>query len=91
MFEITSEVFLDVMVRGITVLLSVVTPVLLISMVVGLIIAIFQAVTQINEQTITFVSKIFVVFLTLMFLGGWMIQKLVDYLHELLTHFFNMI
>ena len=91
MFEITSEVFLDVMVRGITVLLFVVTPVLLISMVVGLIIAIFQAVTQINEQTITFVSKIFAVFLTLMFLGGWMIQKLVDYLHELLTHFFNMI
>ncbi|HEW92117.1 MAG TPA: flagellar biosynthesis protein FliQ [Thermotogaceae bacterium] len=87
----TVEAFLDVMRDGITMFLVVVSPVLLASLVVGLMISIFQTVTQINEQTITFVSKIFVVFITLLFLGGWMLQKLVDYFYSILSSYFNMI
>lgn len=87
----TVEAFLDVMSEGITVFLMVVSPILLISLLVGLIISIFQTVTQINEQTVTFVSKIFAVFISLLFLGGWMLQKLVDYFYSILSSYFNMV
>ncbi|MDI3472121.1 MAG: flagellar biosynthesis protein FliQ [Thermotogaceae bacterium] len=87
----TVETFLDAMNEGITVFLMVIAPVLLISLLVGLIISIFQTVTQINEQTVTFVSKIFAVFISLLFLGGWMLQKLVDYFYSILSSYFNMI
>jgi len=87
----TIETFLDVMKDGITLFLVVVSPVLLVSLIVGLIISIFQTVTQINEQTVTFVSKIFAVFIALLFLGGWMLQKLMDYFYSVLSVYFGMI
>ena len=72
-----------------TLLLS--APVLLVAMVVGLLISLFQAVTQIQEMTLTFVPKIVAVFATLLFLSSWMITKLVDYTHELITSIPNII
>ena len=60
-------------------------PVLLVGMVVGLIISLFQAVTQIQEMTLTFVPKIIAVMLTVLYLSSWMIAKMVDYTHELIT------
>jgi flagellar biosynthetic protein FliQ len=62
-------------------------PVLLVSLVVGVIISIFQAVTQIQETTITFVPKIIVTFVSLLLFGGWMITKLVDFTKEIMTNF----
>ena len=67
-----------------TLLLS--APVLLVAMVVGLLISLFQAVTQIQEMTLTFVPKIVAVMATLLFLSSWMINKLVDYTHELIVN-----
>lgn len=67
----------------ITLLLS--GPVLLVGMVVGLFISLFQAVTQIQEMTLTFVPKIVAVMLTVLFLASWMIAKMVDYTHNLIT------
>ncbi|HSR35658.1 MAG TPA: flagellar biosynthesis protein FliQ [Desulfurivibrionaceae bacterium] len=67
----------------ITLLLS--GPVLLVGMVVGLCISLFQAVTQIQEMTLTFVPKIVAVMLTLVFLSSWMITKMVDYTHNLIV------
>ena len=58
-------------------------PVLLVSLAVGLIISIFQTVTSIQEQTLTFVPKIICVFLTLMIFGKWIITMIVEYMHEL--------
>lgn len=58
-------------------------PLLLISLIVGLIISIFQTVTSIQEQTLTFVPKIICVFLTLMIFGKWIITMIVEYMHEL--------
>lgn len=58
-------------------------PLLLTSLVVGLIISIFQTVTSIQEQTLTFVPKIICVFLTLMIFGKWIITMIVEYMHEL--------
>lgn len=54
-------------------------PMLIVAMVVGLIIAVFQATTQIQEQTLAFVPKIVAIFLTILVLGPWFIQTLVDY------------
>ena len=55
-------------------------PILLISLVIGLVISIFQTVTSIQEQTLTFVPKIICVFLGLMILGHWMLSSLKDYM-----------
>ncbi|MEW6595621.1 MAG: flagellar biosynthesis protein FliQ [Thermodesulfobacteriota bacterium] len=60
-------------------------PVLLVGMAVGLFISLFQAVTQIQEMTLTFVPKIVAVMLTVLFLASWMIAKMVDYTHNLIT------
>ena len=62
-------------------------PILLISLIIGLIISIFQTVTSIQEQTLTFVPKIIAVFLGLMLLGYWMLTTLRDYMVELWGNF----
>jgi len=59
-------------------------PILLVSMLIGLVIAIFQAATQINEQTITFVPKIIAIALLLIILGSWMLTNLKDLFESLL-------
>ena len=67
--------------------IKVATPVLLVSLVVGLIISIFQTVTSIQEQTLTFVPKILAVFLTLMLLGGWMLDSMSGFMVDLWSDF----
>ncbi|MBN2430363.1 MAG: flagellar biosynthesis protein FliQ [Acidobacteria bacterium] len=52
---------------------------IMVSMLVGLLIALFQATTQIQEQTLTFVPKILAVFLTLALMGPWMISQMVKF------------
>ena len=60
------------------VIIKVSLPVLLVSLIVGLIISIFQTVTSIQEQTLTFVPKIIAIFLTLILLGSWMMNTMVE-------------
>ena len=62
-------------------------PVLIISLVVGLIISIFQTVTSIQEQTLTFVPKIIAIFLALILLGSWMMNTMVEYTVQLWSSF----
>lgn len=62
-------------------------PVLLVSMVIGLIISIFQTITSIQEQTLTFVPKVIGIFLTLMLLGGWMMNNMVEFTTKLWSSF----
>lgn len=62
-------------------------PVLLVSLAIGLIVSIFQTVTSIQEQTLTFIPKIICVFLALMLFGNWMISSIVEYTTELWTNF----
>jgi flagellar biosynthetic protein FliQ len=71
--------------QAIETMLFVSLPVLGLSMTVGLVISVFQSVTQIQEMTITFVPKIVVTFLALLFFGSWMIGKLVGFLREVIT------
>lgn len=58
-------------------------PILLISILIGLIIAIFQAATQIHEQTLTFVPKVLAIALVLMVSGSWMITLISDLVNKL--------
>ena len=62
-------------------------PVLLVSLIVGLIISIFQTVTSIQEQTLTFVPKIICVFLALMLSAHWMMSTLLEFTTQLWSSF----
>jgi flagellar biosynthesis protein FliQ len=58
-------------------------PLLLVSLVVGLTVSLFQAATQINETTLTFIPKLIAIAVTLVLIGPWMITTLVDYMHRI--------
>ena len=62
-------------------------PMLLVSLVVGLVVSIFQTVTSIQEQTLTFVPKVIGVFLMIMLLGNWMLTELSGYITNLWSDF----
>lgn len=72
----TPEVAVDICRKAIQTILLSAAPMLIVAIVVGLIVSIFQAATQINEQTLTFVPKIVAVFLTLLIFGSWLIKIL---------------
>jgi len=61
-------------------------PVILIAFIVGLLISIFQAATQIHEMTLTFIPKIFATIVALIIFGSWIFRKLVDFTQELLKN-----
>lgn len=73
--------------RALYVIVEVSLPVLLVSLIIGLVISIFQTVTSIQEQTLTFVPKIICVFVALMLLGPWMMETMVDYTTQLWSDF----
>ena len=62
-------------------------PLLLVSLIVGLIISIFQTITSIQEQTLTFVPKLLAIFLVLLLLGGWIMDNCVDLFVEMCESF----
>lgn len=75
----------DMLREGVGVAIKLGGPMLILSMVVGVIVAIFQAVTQIHEQTISFILKLVVVVVVCLVSGGWMMETLVEYTRELFT------
>ena len=83
MTEIT---FLEVASRGIQTSLYLAAPVLILSLVVGFIVSIFQAVTSIQEQTLTFVPKIFITGVALVVFGPWMYRIMTDYAVSIFGH-----
>lgn len=77
------QLVLDVMREAFINILLVSGPVVLVAMAVGLIISIFQATTQIQEQTLSFVPKLLTVFISLIVLGNFMINILVEFTKSL--------
>ncbi len=71
--------------QAIETILLVAAPMLLAGLIVGLLVSIFQAATQINEQTMTFIPKIVAVFVTLLIFAPWMIKVLVGFTTSVLT------
>ena len=68
--------------EGVWVVIKLCAPMLLLSMSVGVLLAIFQAVTQIHEQTISFILKVVIVVGVLLVAGGWMLTTLQEYTRE---------
>ena len=68
-------------------IIKVSAPVLLVSLVIRLLISIFQTVTSIQEQTLTFVPKILGIFLAIIILGHWMLNSMVEYMVQLWSDF----
>ncbi|MBA2728572.1 MAG: type III secretion system export apparatus subunit SctS [Parachlamydiaceae bacterium] len=73
--------------QGLLLILILSAPPILISMVFGIIVAIFQAATQIQEQTLSFTIKLVAVTLTLMFLGSWLGGQIMGFALNIFTHF----
>ena len=72
--------------EALKVILYVSAPILIISVVVGLIVSIFQATTQIQEQTLTFVPKIVAIIAGLALFGSWMLRVLIEYMQGILIN-----
>ena len=75
----------DILHAGVVVALKLGAPMLILSMLVGILAAIFQAVTQIHEQSLSFILKLLVVILVLLVGGGWMLETLQDFTRYLFT------
>ncbi len=73
--------------QALFVIIKTASPVLLVSLAVGLIVSIFQTVTSIQEQTMTFVPKVLSIFLTIMILGHWMLNNMIEYMTGLWENF----
>ena len=71
--------------EALTLLLTISMPLLGVVMAVGLLVSIFQAVTQINEATLSFLPKLLAIAATLLVAGPWMLTTLVEYLQRVLT------
>jgi flagellar biosynthetic protein FliQ len=73
----------------ITLLVS--APLLLVALIIGLVISIFQAATQINEATLSFIPKLVGVFVALVIAGPWMLSVMLDYMRQVFTGIPNMV
>ncbi|MCI8798941.1 MAG: flagellar biosynthesis protein FliQ [Lachnospiraceae bacterium] len=83
----TVDVVMDITRQALYLIIKVSLPVLLVSLCVGLVVSIFQTVTSIQEQTLTFVPKIICVFLALILFGNWMMNSLVEFMNVLWSDF----
>jgi len=83
----TSETVMDIAQEALWIIVTTAAPVLLITLAVGLIVSIFQTVTSIHEQTLTFVPKILAVFVVLLLIGGWMLDNIAMFMEVLWSAF----
>lgn len=75
----TEEIVMQMGQNALTTMAYLAGPILLVAMAVGIVVSILQAITQINEQTLTFIPKMVAVIITLMVMGPWMLRVLQDY------------
>ena len=87
----TPESVMDLAYQGMRITLFMAGPLLLTALLVGLLISLFQAATQINEMTLSFIPKILAVFTVLVLAGPWMIKLIVDFTRELFSNIPRMI
>ena len=79
----TQDVIIDIFTQTLVLIIKVSAPMLLISLVVGLVVSILQTITSIQEQTLTFVPKLLAIFLTLILVGNWILTTLKEFIIEL--------
>lgn len=83
----SSEVVIDIAREALWLIIKCSAPLLIVSLIVGLVISIFQTVTSIQEQTLTFVPKILSIFITLILCGGWIMNNIVNFMTHLFENF----
>lgn len=83
----TQDTVVNITMATVWLILKVSAPMLLISLIVGLVVSIFQTVTSIQEQTLTFVPKFIAILLTLVLCGSWIMENIVAYMTELCQNF----
>lgn len=83
----TEETVVNITMATVWLILKVSAPMLLVSLVVGLLISIFQTVTSIQEQTLTFVPKFVAILLVLVLTGSWVMNNIVNFMTELCQNF----
>ncbi|WP_010286383.1 flagellar biosynthesis protein FliQ [Kurthia massiliensis] len=79
----SQELVISIAEKAITVVIMASGPLLLVALVVGLLVSIFQATTQIQEQTLSFVPKIIAVLVAIVFFGPWMLTKVMSYTKDI--------
>ena len=79
----TPEIVMNIGRQAVEMTLILSGPLLLAALVIGLLVSIFQAATQINEQTLSFIPKLIGTFIVLILAGPWMLQMMVDYIRRL--------
>ena len=84
---ISESAVLDIASDAIYTIIITSAPLLLVSLIIGLIVSIFQTVTSIQEQTLTFVPKILGVFVTLLICGSWMLNSMSSFIERLWSNF----
>jgi flagellar biosynthesis protein FliQ len=82
----TPEDVISIAEQGIMMILFIAGPLLILALVVGLIVSIFQATTQIQEQTLAFIPKIIAVLVGVVFFAPWMIGQMVSYATEIFSN-----
>lgn len=87
----SSEFIIGLAGQAVYTVLKISAPMLVIALVVGLIVSIFQATTQIQEQTLAFVPKIVAVFVALLLFGPWILTTMVDFTYGILNNLSNYI
>ena len=85
----TEADLIEVSTQTIWAIIKCLLPLLLVSLIVGLIISIFQTVTSIQEQTLTFVPKLLAIFITLLLTGNWIMQSCVEFFNTLCENFYT--
>lgn len=81
------DIVVDIMREALFLVLKTAAPPLIVSLVIGLLVSVFQTVTSIQEQTLTFVPKMVGMFLTLMLIGHWMLNGMTTFMEELWRNF----
>ena len=81
----TQNQIMDIFIQALLVALKLSAPLLITSILIGLVVAIFQAATQIHEQTLTFVPKLIIIAFMMLFTGNWMISTMLDFVHWLFS------
>jgi flagellar biosynthetic protein FliQ len=89
--KLSPEFVISLAEKGIYTTLLISAPVLILALAVGLVVSIFQATTQIQEQTLAFIPKIVAVLLALIFFGPWMLTKMIDFAYQVLGNLHNYI
>jgi len=87
----TSQSVMTIGQQALELTLLVSAPLLVTALVVGLLVSIFQAATQINEMTLSFIPKLVAIFVVMVIAGPWMLQLLVDYMQRLFSDIPNLI